>query len=181
MTYPYLKLSITNFVPELYLVASNNSEKKLINNPENLKDIIKGIAMELGFQDSIEILELLTIADSGDERLITELPEINTYANDFEIQEMMDFNIPRLLAQTNTHSNVKMSKEVEEELQKNIQIDRLASLIESVYAQIVARVLLVASEMGIQSFQLQDNSGLIRLQQKMSVELTKLGLTLNIV
>ncbi len=187
--YPNVTLLIKNNIPTIVYNSKNGEGKELVNEEEDLQEIVLSLAKSLELSNEFtgnsadDFINLLSLAEQGDERLIENLPEINKLSKSFKVKEFLDIELAKAIENKNTFEEYKgeASTEVLKELERNQNIDIFASLLEYIYSILIAKTILYAADLGIGDIHLADEGKLLRLQAKMASELSKIDIELHIV
>ncbi len=178
--YPNITLQIKNHVPSLVLQKSKDESSKITLEDENLLNIFAKLAKDLNLieqereSEAALMEELLSLARESDETFILDYPEIEDEGVEFKlsnaIQKFLDKNTI-----SDVYQDLELNPEIQAELNKNKNADTFASALDYLYVTMVAKALLAGSEMGIGIVRLDDDSKNTRLQEKMAMELERMG------
>lgn len=181
--YPYILLRIEEYIPKIFLVSLENDTKEVESSEEiDLLDIVLSIGEKLNLikppLNSLSETEkydyLISLARGSDEAYVQ--LEMDVW-EEFSIVEYIDNFLNNNKIQP-VYLDVELNDDIKNEIDQNQNSDLLASILEHIYTIIIARTILVASEMGIGVIHLSDNSKNARLQEKMALELQKIDIEL---
>jgi hypothetical protein len=178
---PYISLKIQNYTPSLYYHPTENESRKMTQTDENLGLIIWNIARELKLLNSesysnAEVDELISLARESDETFLEIFPEMEFDTSEFGLQNVADNAVKKSLeSKEDPYSEVEMHQSVRKELNSFQNADIFASILETLYAALIAKTLLTASELGLGTVKLEDEHKNPRLMEKMGRELDSAG------
>lgn len=181
-----IKLVINDNIPAIYFINSESVEKKLTLIDENLEEIILNLAKKLEIetnetQSPNKLQEILAIASEGEIGILeSEIPDLDVSNVEFEILKSIDRNIELAVSLDNNYSDIEMNDKVKQELERNYRIDILASIIDQIYDIIIAKVILAAYELDLNSVTFESNLNFPRLTEKLGNELQKLDIDFNL-
>ncbi len=181
--YPNLTLKIRNHTPQIVLETDENTSRDITNTDESIYEVVVNLAKKLNLIDrelienDSEILpELLDLARQSDEMYIQDFPEIETENVEFDLSKTMNSVLNAIIEEREEeYVDVDVADDIRKELNKNQSADIFASLLEIMYAILIAKTLVAATEVGIGVVRLDDEHKNSRLQEKMAKELEKLG------
>lgn len=183
MEYPHISLKIENFIPSINFVSNENTFRKITIEDENLLEILSKLVNQLNLVQTDSKLnndelyaEILSLARESVAEGINEIPGLDAETTEFEITKIVK-NVLSELAPIEI-PNVDINETIKNELIRNYNIDTLATVLESIYAVLILKTLLAASELGIGIFVLDDRHINSRLMEKMATELQKIDLEL---
>lgn len=182
-----IKLIIENNIPSIHFINSESSSKKLTQREENIEEIILDLALKLGIKTKEEekskaLQEILEIASEGEIGILeSEIPDLDVSNVEFEIREGIQKNLDLAMSLDHDYSNVEMNELVKDELERNYKVDILASIIDQIYEIIVAKVILAAYELELNSVIFESNNNFPRLTEKLGNELQKLDFDFKII
>ena len=175
--YPNVTLQIKNNIASLVYFHKENEPKKITLLEEDLKKVIVDLAKQLGLvkSDSAETMqELLTIARESDESYIMNYPEIDMVEVEFGLSKAVENFIKENPIQE-PYQDVKMTEDIKMELEKNVRADTFACALDYLYMTMVAKALVAGAELGLGIIRLDDESKNTRLQERMAMELERMG------
>lgn len=189
--YPRITLTIKNHIPSLIYAKGEDDAVNLIEDQEDLSKIITSVAKQLNLLEEIEkgtsseqYLALINLAyTQGDEHFIDQIPEAGTKKASFQLEKLIKDKLPKLLENRSEFENIydtPLSIDVKAEIERNENIDILASVLEMIYLLMIGKTLLEASELAIGNIHLNDSDGNVRLRERMASELTKADIKLTI-
>ena len=178
--FPNITLAIKNHIPQIIYYPEEGISRKMTLVDENLSDIILDISKKLEFSDDYKTLEdVLRLARESDETFIADLPDMDVEDPEFRLNETLKKHLDKVLTDLeDDYANVEMDEELKKEVNQNKKADILASILEGLYAILIAKTLIAAAELGIGTVRLDDEHKNPRLVEKMSKELEKLGIGL---
>jgi len=178
--YPNITLEIRSHIPHLFFHSNKDTSRQMTVKEENLKEIVTQIAKELRLieqdktQDAEIFNELLALARESDESFVIDYPEIPLADIEFDLMNAYK----RFLKDNpivNEYSDIEITQEVQDELNRNRSSDIFASGLDYLYVTMVAKALLAGSDLGIGIVRLNDDSKNTRLQERMAMELERMG------
>jgi len=180
--YPNVSLKIKNHIPKIIYYPEEGLEKTLTFQNESIYEVVVPIAKKLNLinreliENDPEILaELFDLARQSDELYVTDLPEIEFESLEFDLNKVLNNLLNDIQEeQLSEYEGIDVSQELKDELNKNINADIFASLLEVMYMTLIAKTLVAASDLGIGTIKLDDKGKNARLMEKMAVELEKL-------
>lgn len=182
MEYPHIALKIENFTPSINFVKDENTSRKITINDENLLVILSTLTKQLDLiEDEIEstedlYLRILELAREAVTEGMNDIPGLDAETTEFEIQKVVD-NVQTEL-ESDDLEGVIYDVAVRDEIIRNQNIDTLGTVLESIYAVMILKTLLAASDLGIGTIVLDDKHKDARLMEKMASELQKMDLEL---
>lgn len=185
--YPFVELKIKDGVPHIVYYPAEGQQKHMTLSQEKFIDAAMHGAKKLELlspeaehnQENLE--NLLRVARESDESYYTELPDVDTDSVEFKLIETLKPYLQKMTESTpEDYSDLDMTDEVKEELERFRNSDFFASYMEALYSILIAKTLLAAHDLGIGKISLNDEFRNPRLMEKMSKELDKLGLELNV-
>lgn len=183
--YPQVELKIINGIPHIVYKTNEEEQKVMTQGKHSIYDVALSGAKKLNLisseaEPNRENFEKMTqLARESDEIFYTELPEINTETSDFSLQETLENYLSKMLEEpVDEYSDLAMTDDVKEELERFRNSDYFASYLEALYSVLIAKTVLSAHDLGIGNISLSDDLKNPRLVEKMSKELEKLGLEL---
>lgn len=182
---PYLKLKIEKHIPHIYFYSNDGSEKRLTNVDENILNEILEISKLLGFQvenlsDEEQLNNILEIVSESDSNIELKAPNINSNSVEFNLNKTLKTSIDEVLSLENEYEGIEMGDDVRAELERNRNVDILASLTDMLYDIIIAKTLLAAYDLEINDIHLENAHNYARFNERMGMELQKLGLEFTI-
>lgn len=181
--YPNITLEIKNHIPSLVYYTSENVSKKITLKDENLKKLFSDIATELKLiikesrEENNLVSGLLDLARESDETYIIDYPEIDVSNIEFNLEQAARLFLDNIET-VSEYSDIELDDEIREEVNKNQNADIFASLLDYLYTIMAAKALLAGSELGIGNIRLTDEQKNTRLQEKLAIELDKMGVEL---
>ena len=179
MSFPNITLKIENHIPSVIYNADKNISREMIKAERSLEELIKELGQDLDLEEN-SIEDLMTLTEHGVERLIEELPKLNKYSNEFEIEKTIKTQTEDLKEKRENYEGPGVTREVLDELMRNQNIDILSSIVELIFNILIAKTVMVSSELGIGNIVLEDKNNYFRLQSKMASELSKMEIKLQI-
>ncbi len=186
--YPKLVLRIENHIPQIIFHPENGMSRNMIGVEENLLELITELGEKLNLNQEFKskdeklLQELLQLATEGDERFIADYPKLQQDSLSFELSNAINNHLEKSQSDFSDFSEYgELEEAVLEELKRNQNIDIFASLLEAIYLILIAKTLLICSELGIGQIELDDRNGYLRLQERMASELTKSGVEFKII
>ncbi|MCB0745388.1 MAG: hypothetical protein KDC67_15885 [Ignavibacteriae bacterium] len=187
MKYPNITLKIENYIPTIYYVTSDKEEKAINEKEESLIEVINTLGKRLDLDQYCEnsdpkelCLDLLKLAEEGDERAYEDLPKIKSVSKNLDLEKNIEEKLSSL-EKNREEIPAEANDAVKKEMRKYQNLDIFASMLDTIYNIIIANVVLNASELGIGNIYLEDTSNLVRLQYKMASELSKMKVELGII
>lgn len=176
----HVLLKIEDNIPTLNFIQEEES-KLLTEKVEDLREIFESIGKELGFKDET-LEELLLISNEADSEYVTESPDIDTESLEFELKDILNRMLQKCKTLESEYAKTEgMTKELKEEIERNHKMDILASLFSTAYKIIIAKTLLAAYELEINSIKFQTNTNHPRLAERLGRELDALGLDFEVI
>lgn len=178
--YPNITLEIRNYIPSLVYHKSAKESKKITLIEENLLSIFTKLAKDLNLlkeattKKEETMSELLDLARGSDETYIVDYPEIEDEGVEFNLENAVKTFLDKNKV-SNEYSDLELEPSVRDELNRNQNADIFASALDYLYMTMVAKALLAGSEMGLGIIRLDDDSKNTRLQEKMAMELERMG------
>ncbi len=183
--YPFVELKIKDGIPQVVYYAAEGQERPMNSSLESLTDAVMHGAKHLKLVDQevehnySNLEELLKLARESDENYYTEIPDMDVENVDFGLLETLKPYLEKMSeVEQDEYSDLDMTDEVKEELDRFKRADQFASYMEAMYSILIAKTLLAANDLGIGDIRLNDDLKNPRLVEKMSKELDKLGLEL---
>lgn len=165
LSYPQVRLTIKDQIPRIELLKSEADVSTMLEMQVGIDSLLMKVAKRLGVAkaDSAHIFELIR---EGDEQYL----EFDSEAYDDDNLEFAAL-IKKIDSQPEFDAGVEVNAAVNKALLENWQADVLASVLEHIYATLIAKTVYAASEMGIGNIVLADDRHEVRLQEKMAKEL----------
>jgi len=183
---PFITLEINNHVPHLFYTNSDGTKKQLTTIDEDLSKLILMVAenfnlVETDMDDDVQVGRLILLANEADPDYITHIPEIDSESLEFELEKLLTEVIAESREIEKEYSDVdEMDEELRNEIDRNQSIDIMASILETAYKIIIAKVLLAAYELEIAEVHLKTTENYPRFVEKLGEELQKLDIDLMI-
>lgn len=185
--YPNITLEIINSTPKLIFHPDEDTNRLLTTKDENIQNTLVSIFKELELYEEIENSEMsqieaiMHLISEGDPRTIESTPGMDKYKNEFGFDDYVMNELKRADQNRDDLSGYgEITNEIKKELIRNQNLDIVASLFDVLLNVIIAKTLLFASDLGIGYIILHDHDGMIRLREKMSSELSKMEIELEI-
>lgn len=182
---PYISLQIRNHIPHIVFYPDEGMSRSLTVDDESILPIVASIAkrLELIAEEEEVNAETLTnlfeLARTSDESYLDTTPDLETEESEFKLAAIMNRLVDQALAtREDQYPETELNDDVRAELASNLNADIFASLLDALYTVLIAKTLLAASELGIGKISLDDEHNNVRLLEKMSKELAKLGIEL---
>lgn len=175
---PSIILQIKNNIAQVVFKSREGNKKEITTSSENLHDIIQYLASELNILKPNErtLDNLLEYARGADDLFLNPYIEIDPKTESFQIRQAVEQQLAKAKKRLSDFSEYgKIDNSVKKELIKNQNADIFASILETIYNVLIAKTILLASELGITEFYLDDDTKNTRLQEKMAKELEELG------
>lgn len=177
--YPYIVLRFRNNIPKIFLVSLENQEREItISEDLNMLDIVLQLGEKFNLlQPNLSREEqysyLINLARESDETFASSYGELEDIEDQFQlkkyIQQFLEDNRVEPL-----YLDIEMDKDVRDQLDRNQNSDVFASTLDYIYTILIAKTVLVASDLGIGVIHLDDETKNTRLQEKMALELEKI-------
>jgi hypothetical protein len=177
MKYPNVRLTILNEVPFVEMHPSDSDSYRLASADLGF-DTLFLKASELMEISHNELDELQSEIRTGDEFYL-EFPEIPLDNDEMKLSELLNV-VKEELKSGKPYGDVPMNT-LNQELTHNWHLDILASLQEAAYNLIIVRTVLIASDLGIGTISLDDSRKEPKLLEKMSKDLSQIGVELVVV
>ncbi|MEO6729165.1 MAG: hypothetical protein ABIM99_04555 [Candidatus Dojkabacteria bacterium] len=181
---PYITLKIENHVPHLFYTNSDGTTKQLTTKDENISKLVMHMGesfnlTEKNMDDDVQVNRLILLSHEADPDYVTGAPEIDSESLEFELEEL----ILELIAESRNiekeYSDLdEMTQELRDEIDRNQNIDIMASILDTVYKIIIAKTLLAAYELEIGEVHLKTTENYPRFVEKLGEELLKLDIEL---
>lgn len=170
MNYPNITIQARKFVLSIvFKLNEQESRTMFVLNP-NLDQFMSKAAEVVGYKSETNTLaELLSFARSGDENFM-EFAKLDVDNDGLETAEIMNGVIKA--AKEKVDEYVEANDEIKKTLDLFWQADMLASILEEIYALVIAKAVFNASELGINTIVLDDDFHEVRLQEKVGKEIT---------
>lgn len=182
---PFISLQIRNHIPHIVFYPDEGMSRNLTVDEESIVNVVSSIAKRLELiaeeEDASDetLTRLFNLARSSDESYLNTTPNFETDDSEFKLMEIMTELVEQSLkTREELYPETDMNDEVRTEINSNMNADIFASLMDALYTVLIAKTLLAASELGIGKIKLDDEHNNVRLLEKMSKELAKLGLEL---
>lgn len=186
--YPNLTLRIKNHIPSLIYMPSEGVEKVLTQGEENVVEVMTEIAEKLNLQHpnsedlSQRHQDFLTIARNADDVYYTTFPDMDVESQEFKLKETIHQNLDKIIDDNPQDYEVDgLTPELMKELEQNYAVDLFSSALESMYTTLISKSLLAASELGLGTINLDDESENLRLAELMAREMEKMGVEFKVV
>lgn len=166
MKYPNVTLKIRQYVPTIEYSLDDQVVKKLYTLDKGLDTLLMEAASSVHFAYN-DVNDIFALIRTGMENFL-EFPEI-----DYEGEELNSHYISEQLhtALVEREAAAGLDPEVGNALNEFWQADVLASVLEEVYALLIAKTVFSASELGIGTIILDDDMHEIRLHEKVGKEM----------
>ncbi len=172
MTYPNVALKFDEYLPSIELNSAPGEFRTILVADKSLDTVLTEAAQAMGADWTID--EIMTRIKEADEFYI-EFPEKVLDS------EALDFNFIEEVLQQGKENYAEpegVSAELAAEINNFWYADMLASILEHAYTLLIARTVLLASELGIGDIQLIDSRHDAHLREKMSRDLSTIDLEL---
>ncbi len=186
--YPNLTLIIENQIPRLVFNPEEGMSRRLTLKEESIEEVLTELVKALNLIEEVEEAEeenihyILNLGFEGDSRMIEAIPGMEKYKDEFGFSKFVNDHLDKAIEEKDDFSEYgEITEKVKKELERNQSIDILASLIDILINVIIAKTLLYSSDLGVGKIRLEDKDGFVRLQEKMSSELSKMDIELNII
>jgi hypothetical protein len=177
VNYPNVTIKIRNFIPTLELQQQDEQTKEVKTNTmfklsTGIDALLMQVADAAGFayEDTTDILDL---ARTGEEDAI-EFTGIDYAAEDWSadyIAKQAHATVAEYNQNPQYADIAEITSEVAAALKEFWQANLLASVLEEVYALLIAKAVFTASELGIGTIVLDDDQHEIRLMEKAGKEM----------
>lgn len=173
-------LKIENFKP-VYIYKPEKEMSRTLKTPEiDISLLANKIREALDLENLAEVDEdifsIFEQSSLGDERLVEEIPNDRINDPDFDIEGYILEKVEELINEDSEYDDIDMTEEVRTEVNKNRNTDILATSLEILINILIASTLKHAGDFGIGHIELQDESGMHRLKEKMASELSKMDI-----
>jgi hypothetical protein len=175
---PFITLKIENQIPTIVFHNRDGIEKDLTLKKENIEQEILAIAKNLEIPDisNPSLSEVLDLASEGHHDLINTSPDIITNSLEFDLEGIIGGSLVEAEDSIEDYSEVELTDQLREEIDRNNKIDILASIIDQIYNILIAKTLLAAYELEINEIHFRSDYNYARLIEKMGNEIQKLNL-----
>jgi hypothetical protein len=186
---PNITLKINNFTPKIIYNPDEKTSREIINKDENLALLINPLAKELNLLNDLNadnheelFAEILKLSAEATQYPLDDLPKgIEDSNGSFELENLTTKQFKKLFENRETFDHLQdIDKAILNELERNQNIDILATLLDYIYFILISKTLFYATDLGIGKILLNDKSGMFRLQEIMADELNKLDITLEL-
>lgn len=181
---PHITLKIENHVPHLFYTSVDGTVRQLTEKDEDISRILMKIGENFNLNegemdDEVKVRRMLLLSNEADSEYLDNTPEIDSESLEFELEELLAKLIEDSKNIEKEYSDVEnMDPELRAELDRNQNIDIMASLLDTIYKIMIAKTLLAAYELEINQVHFKSEENYPRLMEKFGQELQKLGLDL---
>ena len=181
LIYNNIKMIRFEIIKHIPTIKKNNTVLDSMN--MEIIEILLSLGIEIGLLNSEDGLDKINeLCNLGDEKFIGEL-SLNNKNNSTDILKLLREEMYLALEKLPDYESEfgeDLSKEIVNELNRNNKIDIFSSLVDMLYNMIIKRLIIVAKETNSSEIEFFDENGYIRLAEKMSYELSQLGIEIKI-
>lgn len=178
---PSILLEIKNNIPHIFFINGESQFTRLTAIDENLEDILNNFGEKMNFPlDENSLEEKLNLLSEFLVDVNSINPIINTETQEFQIEDSIENIIDSIKLQQLKIIEEIDNRELKDELEIQNRGDTLATILDKIYAILIAKALLSAYELEINNIQFKSDINVPRFIEKMGEELDKLNIEFSI-